>query len=118
MTLNQLRVFRAVAATRNIATAAKSLFVTAPSVSMQLKALESDLKVRLYERHQGQISLTEAGLLLLQYAETILNAEEEATKAISSIRGALLGRLRIGTNSQAIICTADTNSSTTNGLGT
>jgi DNA-binding transcriptional LysR family regulator len=65
---------------------------------MQLKALESDLKVTLYERHQGQIVLTDAGNLLLRYAETILDAEEEATKEIANLRGELLGRLRIGTN--------------------
>jgi DNA-binding transcriptional LysR family regulator len=98
MTLNQLRVFRAVALTRNIATAAKALFMTQPSVSMQLRALEKDLKVSLYERRQGQIALTEAGELLLNYAETILRAEEEATKEIAALRGALRGRLRIGTN--------------------
>jgi DNA-binding transcriptional LysR family regulator len=98
MTLNQLRVFRAVALTRNIATAAKSLFMTQPSVSMQLRALEKDLRVSLYERSQGQIALTEAGELLLSYAETILRAEEEVTKEIANLRGALRGRLRIGTN--------------------
>jgi LysR family transcriptional regulator, transcriptional activator of the cysJI operon len=98
VTLNQLRVFRTVAMTRNIATAAKSLFMTQPSISMQLRALEKDLRVTLYERRQGQIILTEAGNTLLQYAEVILRAEEEATKEIANLRGALLGRLRVGTN--------------------
>jgi len=98
MTLNQLRVFRAVALTRNINSAARALFVTQPSVSMQLKALETDLKVSLYERRQGQVVLTEAGHILLRYAETILAAEEEATRAMASLRGVLLGTLRIGTN--------------------
>jgi DNA-binding transcriptional LysR family regulator len=74
------------------------MFMTQPSVSMQLRALEKDLRVSLYERRQGQIALTEAGDLLLSYAETILRAEEEATKEIASLRGALRGRLRIGTN--------------------
>jgi DNA-binding transcriptional LysR family regulator len=65
---------------------------------MQLRALEKDLRVSLYERRQGQVVLTEAGELLLAYAETILRAEEEATKELASLRGALRGRLRIGTN--------------------
>jgi DNA-binding transcriptional LysR family regulator len=98
MTLNQLRVFKAIASTRNVATAAKSLFMTPSSVSMQLKALEKDLRVPLYERRKGQINLTEAGTILLRYAETILTAEEEATKEIASLRGTLRGRLRFGTN--------------------
>lgn len=98
MTLNQLRVFKAIASTRNIATAAKALFVTPSSVSMQLKALEKDLRVPLYERRKGQINLTEAGIILLRYAETMLAAEEEATREIASLRGTLRGRLRFGTN--------------------
>lgn len=98
MTLNQLRVFRAIASTRNIATAAKSLFMTQSSVSMQLRALEKDLRVSLCERSKGQISLTEAGQILLRYAETILTAEEEATREIAGLRGTLRGRLRFGTN--------------------
>ncbi|HLG12851.1 MAG TPA: LysR substrate-binding domain-containing protein [Dehalococcoidia bacterium] len=98
MTLNQLRVFRAIASTRNIATAAKSLFMTPSSVGMQLKALEKDLRVPLYERRKGQINLTEAGMILLRYAETILTAEDEAIKEIAGLRGTLRGRLRFGTN--------------------
>jgi DNA-binding transcriptional LysR family regulator len=98
MTLNQLRVFRAIASTRNIATAAKSLFMTPSSVSMQLKALEKDVRLPLYERRKGQINLTEAGVMLLRYAETILTAEEEALKEIAGLRGTLRGRLRFGTN--------------------
>ena len=65
---------------------------------MQLKALQKDLKVSLYERRNGQLNLTEAGVILLRYAETILDAEEEATRSIASLRGALRGRLRFGTN--------------------
>jgi DNA-binding transcriptional LysR family regulator len=98
MTLNQLRVFKAIASTRNVATAAKSLFMTPSSVSMQLKALERDLRVSLYERRKGQVTLTEAGLILLRYAETMLAAEEEATREIAGLRGTLRGRLRFGTN--------------------
>jgi DNA-binding transcriptional LysR family regulator len=98
MTLNQLRVFKAIASTRNVATAAKALFMTPSSVSMQLKALEKDLRVPLYERRKGQVTLTEAGTILLRYAETMLAAEEEATREIASLRGTLRGRLRFGTN--------------------
>jgi DNA-binding transcriptional LysR family regulator len=98
MTLNQLRVFKAIASTRNVSSAAKSLFMTPSSVSMQLKALERDLRVSLYERRKGQVTLTEAGLILLRYAETMLAAEEEATREIASLRGTLRGRLRFGTN--------------------
>jgi DNA-binding transcriptional LysR family regulator len=98
VTLNQLRVFRTVALTRNLSTAARALFLTVPSVSMQLRALERDLGVTLYERRRGQVVLTEAGQTLLQYAEAILSAEEEAVKEIAALRGTLRGRLRIGTN--------------------
>jgi len=98
MTLNQLRVFKAIASTRNVAAAAKSMFMTPSSVSMQLKALEKDLRVPLYERRKGQINLTEAGVMLLRYADTMLAAEEEAMREIASLRGTLRGRLRFGTN--------------------
>jgi DNA-binding transcriptional LysR family regulator len=65
---------------------------------MQLKALERDLRVPLYERRKGQINLTEAGTILLRYAETMLTAEDEAIKDIAGLRGTLRGRLRFGTN--------------------
>jgi DNA-binding transcriptional LysR family regulator len=72
--------------------------MTPSSVSMQLKALEKDVRLPLYERRKGQINLTEAGVMLLRYAETILTAEEEALKEIAGLRGTLRGRLRFGTN--------------------
>jgi DNA-binding transcriptional LysR family regulator len=65
---------------------------------MQLRALEKDLKVPLYERRQGQVILTEAGETLLSHAEVMLRAEDEALKDLANLRGALRGRLRIGTN--------------------
>jgi DNA-binding transcriptional LysR family regulator len=56
------------------------------------------VRLPLYERRKGQINLTDAGVMLLRYAETILTAEEEALKEIAGLRGTLRGRLRFGTN--------------------
>lgn len=98
MTLHQLRVFCAVAMARSVSGAARSLFLTQPSVSAQLRSLEKSVGTRLYFHERGQLTLTEAGRVLLRYAETITRAEDEATRALSAIQAMNTGLLRVGAN--------------------
>ena len=61
----RLRVFRAVARHRNFRVAAEELLLTQPAVTQQIKALEAELGVALFDRSGGKITLTTAGNTLL-----------------------------------------------------
>jgi LysR family transcriptional regulator, transcriptional activator of the cysJI operon len=74
----RLRVFRAVAEHLNFHKAAEQLFLTQPAVTLQIKALESDLGVRLFDRQGGKVSLTRQGSILLTYANKLAALAAEA----------------------------------------
>ncbi len=67
----RLKVFRTVAEYLNFRKAAEQLFLTQPAVTLQIKALENDLGVRLFDRTAGRISLTRHGSMLLGYANQL-----------------------------------------------
>ena len=64
----RLKVLRSVARHLNFRRAAEELFLTQPAVTMQIKALEQDLGVQLFDRSGSRITLTPAGALLVKYA--------------------------------------------------
>ena len=98
MNLHQLRIFCSVVEHRNYTKAADALFMTQPAVSLQLQALERSLQVKLLERVNQQLVVTEAGEALYQCALPMLNAEEEAERVLAELRGVARGRLVIGAN--------------------
>lgn len=98
MNLHQLRIFCTVVEQRNYTKAADALFMTQPAVSLQLQALERSLQVKLLERVNQQLVVTEAGEALYQCALPMLNAEEEAERVLAELRGMAHGRLVIGAN--------------------
>src|ERR1700682_1187399 len=67
----RLKVFRIVAEHLSFRKAAEHLFLTQPAVTHQIKALEDDLGVRLFERAANAVSLTPQGLELLRTAQKI-----------------------------------------------
>jgi len=97
MELYQLRTFAAVAETGHLTRAADRLHISQPAVSAQIKALEEELEVRLFARGPGGMSLTQAGMRLLEQAAKVLAAAEELRNVAKSLRGEIAGRLRIGT---------------------
>jgi DNA-binding transcriptional LysR family regulator len=97
-TLQQLRIIKAVATETSLTKAAEMLFISQPSLSKQLKTLENRLGFQLVNRHKNQISLTEAGKLLLQYSERILTLCEESCRALNDLHIGNRGILRIGTS--------------------
>ncbi len=77
MEIRQLRTFRVVAEALNFTRAAESLHLAQSSVSAQIKGLEEDLGVKLFDRIGKSVTLTEAGLKLLDYAGRIEGMTEE-----------------------------------------
>ena len=95
-TLQQLRILKAVAAERNFTRAAEILFVSQPSLSKQIKILENRLGIKLLNRENNIISLTEAGKVFLRYAERILALCEESCRAVNDVKTGDRGNLTVG----------------------
>ena len=95
MNLNQLRVFEAVARTGSFSRAAEALSVTQPAVTLQIRQLERDCGVQLFERIRRRPRLTDAGRVLQDYARRIFALLEEAVRHLEGARGLTSGTLRV-----------------------
>jgi LysR family transcriptional regulator, low CO2-responsive transcriptional regulator len=98
MNLHQLRIFCSVVEHGSHTKAAEALFMTQPAVSLQVRALERSLQVKLLERLNQQVIVTEAGQALYQCAIPMLNAEAEAERVLTELKGAARGRLVVAAN--------------------
>ena len=96
MNLHHLRIFYAVAQRRSITAAAADLLLSQPAVSLQLKALEKELGLPLFERGGPKLRLTQAGEVLYRSAVSILHAKDEVERAITDLRDGTTGRLILG----------------------
>jgi DNA-binding transcriptional LysR family regulator len=96
MTNDQLRIFLKVAELESFTQASERLFLTQPAVSLQIKTLENDLGVKLFDRSGRGVTLTEAGRALLPYARRIMEEVAVARSEISQFTRASQGTLRIG----------------------
>jgi DNA-binding transcriptional LysR family regulator len=92
----RLRVFRIVAEELSFTRAAERLFLTQPAVTMQIKNLEEDLGLRLFDRTGQRIALTEAGRTLHEYARRIAELCAEAEQKLAAIKGETRGTLALG----------------------
>ena len=92
----RLRVFRIVAEELSFTRAAERLFLTQPAVTMQVKNLEEDLGLRLFDRTGQKIALTAAGRLLNTYARRIADLCAEAEQKIAALKGETRGQLALG----------------------
>ena len=92
----RLQVFHAVAKHLSFTKAAETLFMTQPAVTFQIKQLEEHFNARLFERGHGQISLTDAGRVVFDYAERILGLSTELDARLKDMTGQITGPLLIG----------------------
>jgi DNA-binding transcriptional LysR family regulator len=97
MELYQLRAFAAVAESRHLTRAAEKLHLSQPAVSGQIKALENEFEVRLFDRLTSGMELTAAGRQLLAHAMKVLAAADALKFAARNLKGEISGTLRIGT---------------------
>ena len=102
MNLDDLRVFSAVASERSFSKAATRVGRTQPAVSQSVRRLEEAVGERLIDRAQRDGTLTQAGVLLLDYAARMLRLADEAHAAVSEMRDVERGRVQIGANEAAV----------------
>jgi DNA-binding transcriptional LysR family regulator len=95
ISLRQLQVFEAVARLLSYTRAAEELFLSQPTVSMQIKKLETDIGLPLTEQIGKKISLTEAGNALYQATQDILGTLGRFEMQIDDQKGLRTGQLRI-----------------------
>jgi len=95
ITLKQLSIFEAVAKHKNYTKAAKSLFLTQPAVSMQMKQLEEAIGLPLLERTGKEVRTTLAGEELRRYARRVMENLDELEGIIDEIKGLKRGRLHL-----------------------
>ncbi len=101
ITLRQLRVFSAVARHLSFTRAAEELCLTQPAVSMQVKQLENQLDVPLFEHLGKKIFLTEMGKEVYHYSRSVLQQIDELQGVLNSLKGLGKGRLKISVASTA-----------------
>src|SRR6266545_932182 len=94
--MHQLRVFTAVAENLSFTRAAEVLFMTQSGVSHQVARLETAVGVKLFDRQARIVSLTRAGLALLEHARRLFIAMENAVAAARQAADPDTGLLRIG----------------------
>lgn len=97
MELYQLRSFAAVAEHGHLTRAAERLHVSQPAVSAQIRALEDELGVALFERGASGMTLTPAGSTLLPLASRVIGAAADLKSRARSLEGEVAAHLRIGT---------------------
>jgi len=97
VSLTQLRYFHEVARSGSIRVASERLHVTASSISRQIKNLEFEAGMPLFDRSSSGMSLTSAGELYLAYARSVLFDLDRLHSQIDDLKGLRRGRVRIGT---------------------
>ena len=98
MDTNVLKTFIAVCEYSGFSAAAKELGYTQSTVSSQIKQLEKELEVRLFDRYYHKINLTEKGVLVLQQARNILNAQAKMLDSLNSAES-IEGEIRLSMSS-------------------
>lgn len=96
MDLRTMQYYLAVVREGTISAAAESLHVAQPSLSRQMKELETELGATLFERGNRKISLTEEGMILRKRAEEMVRLMQMTEEEISQVKNNVSGSVRIG----------------------
>jgi len=101
VTLRQMKVFAAVARQLSFTRAARELHLTQPAVSQQIKLLEEEVGLPLFEKLGRKVQLAPAGEELLRYATQAIELLREAGESLAAMRGLKRGVLKLGAVSTA-----------------
>jgi DNA-binding transcriptional LysR family regulator len=96
MTLQQLHYFRVLAKVENYTKAAGILHIAQPSLSYSISQLESELNIKLFERHGKKIKLSNPGELFLKYVEKSLDILDEGTIMLKTVADSSMGEVSLG----------------------
>jgi len=102
MELHQLETFLAVAEERSFSRAAEKLYRTQPAISLTIRKLEETIGHPVFVRGARPSRLTDAGALLKDYAERLLNLREEARRGLAELGSLRRGELTLGVNESSI----------------
>jgi DNA-binding transcriptional LysR family regulator len=94
--VRDLQVFLSVSKHLNYTRAGEEINLSQPSVSVRIHQLESELRVKLFEQLGKKVVLTDAGQLLVPYANRVIAAVDDAHHAVDELQGLERGSLRIG----------------------
>ena len=96
MTITQLKYVLAVAEHQNFTKAAAHVFVTQPTLSMQIQKLEEELSILIFDRSKKPIELTEVGKKIVNQARNIVNESERMQDVVDQEKGFIGGDFRLG----------------------
>ena len=96
MILHQLKIFQAVAKHGGFNRASKDLHLSQPAISINIKKLEEELGVKLFERLGRTIQLTAAGRIVEEYVTRLMGGLTEMRQAIEDMKGLEVGQIRCG----------------------
>jgi LysR family transcriptional regulator, hydrogen peroxide-inducible genes activator len=96
LSLVQLQYLTALDEHRHFIKAAQSCFVTQPTLSMQIKKLEEELEVKLFDRSKQPIIPTDVGVLIIEQAKNVLNETRKIENILLEYKGKVSGDLNVG----------------------
>ncbi len=103
MDINQLEVVVAVAQEKSFSRAAETLHRTQPAVSQAIRRLEAELGEPLFDRSSKDGTLTAAGVVLLEYAQQMLNLRQHAHSALRELKDLHRGKLTLSANEYTVM---------------
>jgi LysR family hydrogen peroxide-inducible transcriptional activator len=96
MTITQLKYVLAVAENKNFTKAAEKVFVTQPTLSMQIQKLEDELDILIFDRGKKPIELTEVGKKIVDQARNIVNEASRISDIVDQQKGFIGGNFKLG----------------------
>ncbi len=96
MTIQQLSYIIAVDTYKNFKKAADKCFVTQPTLSMQIQALEEEFGVKIFDRTKKPVITTDIGKQIIEQARVILYESEKLKEIVSTGKNILEGEIRLG----------------------
>ena len=102
----QLQCFLMLSECLNFGMTARALYISQPTLTFQIKALEEAFGVKLFDRNRQHVRLTDAGFAFREYAKTILNTVDAAKECLSELHTRLRLRVACGPVGQFILLPA------------